>query len=126
VTDAERAVEGLGLEEAGEAVIDLALAFAELERVIGKDANAGAVVSAIFESTEAFEDDGAGLLFADVTYDATHGILLDFRFAICDLRLGIADFGLGIWCVIARRLKAVAGFVPSPGFVGEVPACGDW
>jgi hypothetical protein len=72
VADAEAASEGIGLEEAGEALIDLALALAELELIVLQSANAGAVIAAILEATQSFKDDWAGWLFADVTYDATH------------------------------------------------------
>jgi hypothetical protein len=72
VADAEGASEGIGLEEAGEALIDLALALAELELIVLQSANAGAVIAAILEATQSFKDDWAGWLFADVTYDATH------------------------------------------------------
>ncbi len=83
--------------EAGEAFVDLAFAFAELESVVRQEADTGAVVPAIFEPAQAFEDDRAGRLFTDVTYDAAHK-----GFEIYDLRFEI-------------RRRSRAGSVPSGG-----------
>jgi hypothetical protein len=50
VTDAELAVERLGLQEAGEAFVDFAFAFAQLKGVVRENADTGAIVTAVFES----------------------------------------------------------------------------
>ena len=73
MADAQGTVERLGLEQSGEALIDLAFAFAELELIVREGADAGAVIAAILEAAQTFKDDRTGWLFADVTYDAAHG-----------------------------------------------------
>jgi hypothetical protein len=66
------AFDRFGLEETAQAVINLTFALSELDFSIENHAYTGAIVTAILESTETFEDDGGGLLGADVAYDAAH------------------------------------------------------
>ncbi|MFM1941607.1 MAG: hypothetical protein RI897_589 [Verrucomicrobiota bacterium] len=72
MADTDPTYHGFGLEQAGESVANLPLAFSNLERAVVEDADAGAVVAAVFELAQASKDDGAGFLFTDISDDAAH------------------------------------------------------
>jgi hypothetical protein len=74
VADAEGAVEGLVVEDVFE-LAQFARGATELEAVaIAADGDARRVVAAIFEATQALDDDGDNFsTFADVPDNSTHG-----------------------------------------------------
>jgi hypothetical protein len=78
VTDAEGASEGVVGDESFE-VAELAGGAAELELAVGGagDGDAGGVIAAVFETAQAFDDDGDGGIGANVSDDSTHGTSVD-------------------------------------------------
>ena len=72
VADAERAVNGLPVNERDEAFVDFAFFLADVEVGAVEDGEAGAVVAAVLEAAQAFEQDGAGGFFTYVANDAAH------------------------------------------------------
>ena len=77
-----------GLEESGQAIVDLALAFAELKCAIAQDTQTGAVIAAVLKSSQSVQDNGTGFSLSDVTNDATHGV---------------GEVGVGSWELGVRR-----------------------
>jgi hypothetical protein len=63
---------GFGLQQEGEAVIDLPLFLADFEFAIAEQSDPGAVIAAVFESAQTVEDQWPGGLVADVADDSTH------------------------------------------------------
>ena len=70
--NADLALGRFGSEQPREAFIDLALLLAQLEILVANDRQTGAVITAIFEAPQSFNDHGASLLFADITDYSTH------------------------------------------------------
>ncbi len=97
MSDPERAFEGVGMEEPGEAVIDFAFPFAELECVIGQDTDAGAVITPILEAAEALEDEGTGRLTTDVTYNSAHSDRMGFPWGWSGQELAFTSAALCVW-----------------------------
>jgi hypothetical protein len=75
VADADGAANGFGLELASQAFVDFPLLLAYLERGVVDDAQASAVVAAIFEAAQAVDQNGSCLLFADVSDDAAQRVM---------------------------------------------------
>ena len=71
VADAGRALGGLLAQERGQ-IVDAAGLLAKLELAVVQNAKPGGIVTAIFETAQAFEDDVGGGLRTDVADDATH------------------------------------------------------
>src|SRR5579884_3630506 len=69
---AQRAGGGIGLEQTGDALVKFADLFADGQRGIAADGHARAVVAAVFESAQAFQQDGPGCFFAHVSDEAAH------------------------------------------------------
>jgi hypothetical protein len=72
VADADAALDGLGGDEPGEALVNLALLLAGEQFGVTKQRHAGAVVAAVFQPPQAVEENGSRLLLADVADDAAH------------------------------------------------------
>ena len=72
VTEAHGAVKGSFREQTPEAGIDLALAFADVERTAIYDRDARTVIATIFQSPEAFQDDWSGLALTQISNDSAH------------------------------------------------------
>ena len=62
----------MGLDELGQALVNLALLLAGGQLAVLEDGDTGGVVAAIFEATKPLDEDGGGLLFPDVADDAAH------------------------------------------------------
>src|SRR5258708_2704775 len=77
VPDADLAIER-ALGEDGLEVLQLADRAAGLDPDAVQHRDPGRVVAAVFETTKALENDGAGLTGADVADDATHGVCPSF------------------------------------------------
>ena len=56
----------------GEALVDLPLFLSSEQFVVRKDGKSGAVIAAIFQPPQAFQDDWSCLLFADISNNAAH------------------------------------------------------
>jgi hypothetical protein len=63
----------LAAEEFGE-VGDASGPFAEVEVGTGEGSEAGAVIAAVFQAAQSFQENRLGLSIAGVTYDATHAL----------------------------------------------------
>ncbi len=72
MADADFAFGGLFGKDGGQ-IVDATGLLAELELLVINDAEAGGIVTAVFEPAQAFEDDVLGGLPANVADDATHG-----------------------------------------------------
>ena len=72
VADAEIARDRFGFQQAGEAFVDFALFLADEQFVAVQHGHARAVVAAIFQPPQSFEQDGRGRFFTDVSNDAAH------------------------------------------------------
>ena len=72
MADADLSGDRLGDQQASEPFVDLPLFLAQLEIVVANDRHAGAVIAAIFQPAQPFEDDRPGLLFSYVTNYSTH------------------------------------------------------
>ena len=72
VADAEVSRDRLGFQEAGEAFVNLPLFLAHEQFVAVQHGHARAVVAAIFQPPQSFEQDGRGRFFTDVSNDAAH------------------------------------------------------
>ena len=68
-----------GLDQA----LDAAGFLGDLETLALLDGDAGGIIAAVFEALEPLEDNGRGLLFADVADDAAH-MGLGWRFLVGD------------------------------------------
>ena len=72
VADAEVARDRFGFQQAREALADLALFLAHEQVAAAHQSHARAVVAAIFQPPQSFEQDGRGRFFPDVSDDAAH------------------------------------------------------
>ena len=59
-------------EQGAEAGINAALPFSNFDLISAVNCNPGAIVTPVFEASEAFDDDLAGLFFADISVNAAH------------------------------------------------------
>ena len=76
MADAQRAYDGLLPYLGNEALIDLALFLPDMEIRSVEDSDAGAVVAAVLEATQPFEEDWTGGFLTHVTNNAAHS---DYR-----------------------------------------------
>ena len=76
VADAESSGDGFRFQETRDAVVNFALPFAQEQAAFVQQGNARAVVAAIFQPAQSFEQDGRGRLFSDVSNDATHVLVV--------------------------------------------------
>ena len=72
VADAEISRDRFGFQKAGEAFVDFPLFLADEQFVAVQHGHARAVVAAIFQPPQSFEQDGRGRFFTDVSNDAAH------------------------------------------------------
>ncbi len=72
VADADGSGDRLGFQQAREALVDFALFLADQQAVAIQHGHARAVVAAIFQPPQSFEQDGRGRFFSDVSNDAAH------------------------------------------------------
>ena len=63
---------GFSLEQTGQAVVDLADLLTQTNVALAKDGKPGAIVSAVFQAAQPFDQDGLGFAFTDVSNDAAH------------------------------------------------------
>ena len=63
---------GSGIQDLAKTFINLSFFLARLQFRAVQHAQAGAVVTAVFEPAQSLEQDGGRLLFADVAYNAAH------------------------------------------------------
>ena len=75
VADAEAAGGRFGFQNAGEALVNPALFLAQRESIAVQHRHAGAVIAAIFQPPQSFEQDGRGRFFSDVSNDAAHNFV---------------------------------------------------
>ena len=75
VADAEVAGDRFGFQQAREALVDFALFLAHEQFAAVQHGHARAVVAAIFQPPQSFEQDGRGRFFPDVSNDAAHKFL---------------------------------------------------
>jgi hypothetical protein len=75
VSDAGRAGDGFLVAETSQAGVDAAGPFAHLHPALAGNAQARAVIAAVFEAAQSFEKNGNRVLFAEIANDATHGCL---------------------------------------------------
>src|SRR5664280_404964 len=75
VADAELADCRFAGQKQGKAFIDLSLLLSNDHVPVAQDGDAGAVVSAIFQPAQSFEEDGRRGFFTDVTYNSAHNAI---------------------------------------------------
>ncbi len=72
MAEAENTFDGMGWKQLGEAFVDLAFFLPDVDFAVLEDSEPGTVIAAIFESTEAFDENRGRLFLSDVTNDAAH------------------------------------------------------
>ena len=72
MAEAQGSMEWFVFEEAGEAGIDLALAFVQFEGAAVHHRDASAIVAAVLEAAKPLQDDRGGLAFAEISYNSAH------------------------------------------------------
>jgi hypothetical protein len=73
MADAGVALGGMLAQECGQ-IVDAAGFLAQVKLIVVQDAKAGGIVTTIFQTTQAFEDNAGGGLGANVANDATHSM----------------------------------------------------
>jgi hypothetical protein len=64
--------ERAGVEQTTQPFVDLSLLLANVKSSVMKHGDAGAVITAILEAAQPFEDDGGRFFSANISNDATH------------------------------------------------------
>ena len=72
VADADLTGRGRDLKDLLQSFDDLSFLFAGLQALCINNGQAGAIVSAIFQTAQTFQKDRGGLLFSDISYNSTH------------------------------------------------------
>src|SRR5882724_11541088 len=72
VADTEISRDGIGLQDGREGAVNLAALFPHEQIGLLQDGDARAVVAAIFQPPQSFEQDWRGRFFSDVSDDAAH------------------------------------------------------
>ena len=104
VADAEGAGDGAGGEDSFE-IAEFAGGAAELEALWATcDGDAGGVVAAVFETAQAFDDDGDGRIRTDVANNSAHGTSVAGGRDFCEWQ------GMGLLWDGWRQARAGAAF----------------
>src|SRR5262245_49451973 len=72
VANPEAALQRPALQKPRQPFVNFSLFLVDAQLMVANDGQAGAVITAIFKPTEAFEQDRRGGAFTDVAYDAAH------------------------------------------------------
>src|SRR5262249_30356796 len=95
VPEAECALQWLFIEQVAKPLIDLSFFLVKLEGAVIQNGNTRAVVSAILEPPEAFENNRTGLTFAEITNNSAHLLILSRhcpeRPLKCQRQVGLAS-----------------------------------
>ena len=93
VADAEISLDRFGFQKARKAFADFAHFLANEQIAATHHSHAGAVIAAIFQPPQSFEQDGRGRLFANVSNDAAHNLKSECRMPKSKTKPSLLDIG---------------------------------